>query len=202
MDRIWYQDPMGFVQIDKLQEFVPSSYMTFAQKLNAMMRFAIYFTILLLVTQNNAKVIYIAVFVAIFTLALYHFYEREKDEFKEKHKAFNLHYDKVKKEACVMPTKNNPFANILVSDYALNPSRKPGCNITKPAVKKKAEEMFGHNLYSDVDDIWSRNTSSRNFYQTPIQSIPNKQNEFAKWLYGHGKTCKEGNGKSCIRNQM
>ena len=31
----------------------------------------------------------------------------------------------------------------------------------------------------------------RQFYTTPINTIPNDQTEFAKWLYDSGPTCKE-----------
>ena len=29
----------------------------------------------------------------------------------------------------------------------------------------------------------------RNFYTTPINTVPNNQTEFAKWLYDKGPTC-------------
>jgi hypothetical protein len=199
---IWYMDPKDFVSLDHLHEFVPLSTMTFEQKLNSIMRFAIYFTLLLMIVQRDAKVIYIVVFVALFTWGMYAFYARDKREFYSKHAEANLKYDKHKKEACSLPTKNNPFANILVSDYVLNPKRKPGCDITKKNMRKKVEKYFNHNLYRDVDDIWNRKSSSRNFYQMPIQTIPNQQGDFAQWLYGRDRTCKQGAGKQCLRNQL
>ena len=36
----------------------------------------------------------------------------------------------------------------------------------------------------------------------PVTTIPNKQVEFAKWLYMGPRTCKEGNGDRCVANQM
>ena len=178
--------------------------MTVPQKLNALLRFSIYFALLMLLVREDPKSLYLILFVGGFTWAMNLFYEAQRRELYTRHKTQDLQYDPRTKKACALPTKNNPFANILVSDYALNPMRKPGCNITKPRVKRMTEKMFRHNLYRDVDDIWGRRSSSRNFYQTPIQTIPNRQGEFASWLYGLGgrRTCKQGNGVSCMRNQL
>ena len=201
---IWYRDLPNFAEWDRVWEFIPLPAMSFPQKLNAVMRFSIYATVVMLIIRNDLKPLYIAVFAAGFTIAMNIFYDSEKTEFYTRHKTQDLKYDPRTKKSCALPTKNNPFANILVSDYALNPTRKPGCDITKPTMKRMTEKMYKHNLYKDVDDIWSRKTSSRIFYQTPIQSIPNDQGDFAKWLYGQGgrRTCKEGNGVSCIKNQL
>jgi hypothetical protein len=201
-EKIWYKDPIGFVKIDKLADFIPLQSMSFAERLNAIMRFVLYFTLLLLVVQGDPRVLYIPVFFGLFTLGMYSFYDKDKREFYSRHSNHNLKYDKRRKEACSLPTKNNPFGNILVSDYQENPRRPPGCRITKTKMKSKVEKLFGHNLYRDIDDIWHRNSSSRNFYQTPIQTIPNKQTEFAEWLYGRNRTCKQGSGEQCIKNQM
>jgi len=201
-DKIWFEDPMVFLDVNKLPDFIPLPSMTFVGKLNAIMRFSLYFAILLLVTQNSPKVMYIPVFVSLFTFGLYKMYENERNEFYSRQMAQNMRYDENKKESCVLPSKNNPFTNILVSDYVLNPTRKPGCKITKPSVKKMAEDEFSRTLYMDVDDIWSTNSSSRMFYQTPIQTIPNDQGKFAQWLYGRSRSCKECNGDRCLMNQM
>ena len=52
----------------------------------------------------------------------------------------------------------------------------------------------------DIDDIYSKYNSQRQFYTMPNTSIPNKQKEFALWLYNRGPTCKEGNGYQCFAN--
>lgn len=168
------------------------------------MRLSIYVTTIMLVLRDDLKALYIIVFASGFTIAMNKFYEAEKTEFFSRHRNQDLRYDPHTKHTCALPTRHNPFANILISDYALNPNRKEGCDITKPRMKRLSEKMYRHNLYKDVDDIWSRKTTSRNFYQTPIQSIPNRQGDFAMWLYGQKgrRTCKEGNGISCIKNQF
>jgi hypothetical protein len=201
-EEIWYRDIRNFVSVHTMADFIPTHSMTFAEKLNAMVRFSVYFTVLIVVVKRDFRYVYMVLFAAIFTLTLYTIYERDRKEMYSKDDKAGTRYNKHTKTACTLPSKNNPFANILVSDYKYNPNRKPGCDISKPKIKKRVNTFFNHNLYRDVDDIWHRKSSSRNFYQMPIQTIPNQQTEFAQWLYGRGRTCKQGAGAQCQQNQM
>ena len=36
----------------------------------------------------------------------------------------------------------------------------------------------------------------------PNTTVPNNQGDFAQWLYGVPKTCKEGNGNQCVGNNL
>ena len=69
-------------------------------------------------------------------------------------------------------------------------------------LKKQVRNNFNNNLYRDVNDIFGKNNSQRQFMLNPIQTIPNNQNDFARWCYGRPPTCKEGNGNQCIANQF
>lgn len=201
--QIWFRDPQGFLAFDRMSEFVPLPSMGYEQKLNAIMRFVIFLSILLFLIGGDFKVFYTVLFGMLATYGLQLVKEREDLEEFKRRKSSNVEYDRRKKEPCTLPTKHNPFANILVTDYGDNPSRKPGCDITRRKTKRMAESFFNNNLYRDVDDIWARRTSSRTFYQVPVQTIPNKQTEFARWLYRTpGRTCKEGNGAQCMSNQV
>ena len=64
------------------------------------------------------------------------------------------------------------------------------------------ERNFEHNVYRDVDDVFDRRSSSRQFFTTPNTTIPNDQSGFAKWLYERGPTCKDGDGDVCSTNQF
>ena len=80
-----------------------------------------------------------------------------------------LFYDKLVDEdtECQAPSKDNPFGNLLISDIQDNPKKKKACKITNPNVKEEIEEIFGHNLYRDVNDVYSKNNSQRQFYSNP-----------------------------------
>ncbi len=202
-DEIWYRDINGFMQVSKLPEFIPLAHMTLAQKLNAILRFSIYFGLVIAVVKQSIAALFLPIFVAIFTYALFAFFDSNTKKENEMYTMLGLKKDGPGKRAplCVAPTVHNPMGNILISDYVLNPKRPAACDITKRSVRRQAEKMFASTLYRDVDDVWTAKTSSRNFYQTPIQTIPNKQTEFAEWLYKpRGKTCKENNGVQCLNN--
>ena len=44
--------------------------------------------------------------------------------------------------------------------------------------------MFNEDLYRDVNDIFGKNNSQRQFYTVPGESGFNDQHSFGQWLYG------------------
>ncbi len=84
-EEIWFRDLRNFMSTDTLANFIPTSTMTFAEKLNAMMRFAIYFSIMVVAVKRDVRYVYIVLFVALFTLLLYTMYERDRKEMYSKH---------------------------------------------------------------------------------------------------------------------
>lgn len=96
---------------------------------------------------------------------------------------------KVSVERCERrPTINNPFMNVLVSDYdtsigkPLNVTSR-ACDTENPKVKDDMQIGFEDNLFRDVSDIFGKNASDRQYYTTPSSQIVNDQTGFAKWLY-------------------
>lgn len=201
MESIWYRDPTTFIKFENLPKFVPIKGMTYVEQLNAIMRFSIYFAIILFVVNRNILVFYFVVFSALMTFAMYEFYSRNKKLQKELYEKANLHYDKGANELCIKPSKNNPFMNVLMNEYAEFPNRPRACNIASTNVKRQAENLFDVNLYRDVDDIWTRKTTSRNWHTVPSTTIPSDRDSFTKWLYDpNKKSCKEGNSSQCFNN--
>ena len=102
---------------------------------------------------------------------------------------------------CVAPTKDNPFGNVLLSDYTNDPNIPPACDlfgdIDQHGTMDQVEEKFGENLYRNVDDVFGRTNSQRQFYTNPSTTIPNDQSTFARWLYGDAKSCKD-NPYDCV----
>jgi hypothetical protein len=94
-------------------------------------------------------------------------------------------------EQCTAPTRDNPFMNVTVNQYSDNPQRSAACNPQK--VSADIEQNFNHDLYKDAGDIFSKENYQRQFYTMPSTTNPNKQGDYARWLYGTplGSTCKE-----------
>lgn len=199
-ERIWFDDIRGFMTEANYSKFYPSKDMSFAEQLNSLLRFAIYFSILVFVIRKDTNIFFAVIFMAGFTYMLYTVDTKNKVAERFYLSENNLEHDRHTNKLCVKPTKENPFMNILMSDYSENPQRKEACDITKGSVKHKVKKLFDNNLYRDVSDIYDKNASDRNYYTTPITTIPNQQTEYAQFLYGQDKGCKEGNGKKCYQN--
>lgn len=96
---------------------------------------------------------------------------------------------------CKQPTKDNPLMNINIGD---NPNQPPPCKHTKD-IKQNINDKFNYNLYRDVDDVFERYNSQRQYYTMPATTVPNNQTEFAEWLYKSPPTCKESS--LCLRTE-
>ena len=110
-----------------------------------------------------------------------------------------ISYDKNKfytEQTCRKPTADNPFANIVFSDYLDAGSVPEPCNIDNKDVQTSMQNLYNSSIYRNIDDVFERENSQRIFYTVPITTIPNKQTEFANWLYKSGPTCKE-NSANC-----
>jgi hypothetical protein len=103
-------------------------------------------------------------------------------------------------KTCTKPTIDNPFMNVTMKDY-LNideKGRPEACDTSDPIVKQSMDEFFNNNLFKDVNDVFGKMNSQRQFYTMPSTTIPNAQDEFARWLYLNPKTCKEDQ-EFCLR---
>ncbi len=101
------------------------------------------------------------------------------------------------RNTCRKPTNDNPFMNPAVTDFN-NGEPPAACNVEDEEIQDQMMVHFNHNLFRDVDELWERENSQRQFYTLPNTGVPNNQTEFAKWLYNIPKTCKE-DGAGCLR---
>lgn len=192
MTTIWYRDFMEFFKIKYINVFVPQEDMQLSEKLNAILRLSIYFSIIHYGLFKDAKILIIVVITMILTAVYYNAFHENYTQFAK----FNKDNEEVGEngnniEECTIPDSNNPFMNILVSDYN-NPQRTGACDVDDEHVKQSIHDKFFEDTYRDIDDVFDRKSSYRNFYTTPITTIPNNQKDFAESLYlVHGKTRKE-----------
>jgi len=184
-DLFWYQDPKILIRQTRLIEFFPHDEMTLYEKLNAMVRFALYFALLIFVLKRNKNMMLFPIFVAGLTLYLF-----KMDYNPNKLENF-FTSSRNHKEKCQPSSEENPFMNVLISDYTENPNRPRACDVNDKNVKNDIKNNFEKNLYQNTVDIWGRNNSQREYYTMPNTTIPNDQINFANWLYKSPSTCKE-----------
>ena len=233
-ETIWFEDLKGFVDPENLARFFPIQKTSLAEQLNAILRFSLYFALILLVAGRGSYVLFIPIAVAGGTYMMYIAGSednrgsrdiRGSQDIQEGMSASTASTasngttsepSKKKPEGsalegrCTRPTKDNPFMNVLITQDANGVVRGPACDIQDPAVAEKAEALFfaprdsgGGGIGGigpvprDVDDIFGRNTSSRQFVTNPATSTPNDQNAFAQWLYGTAPVCKGANRPAC-----
>lgn len=101
-----------------------------------------------------------------------------------------------RKENCRKPTVDNPYANIVFSDYLDAENIAQPCNIDDADVQSQMQNLYNSSIYRNLSDVWERENSQRMFYTTPIQTVPNNQTDFANWLYKTGPSCHE-NSQNC-----
>lgn len=196
-DPFWYDNFEILYRKDRLIEFFPSWQHSKTEKLNSFVRLAFYISFILMTYKRNYRYIFIVVGVLLFTAMIYNKQQekQEKEQHNEKEEFSDLD--------CTKPTLDNPFMNATMKDYlnirdGKTVDRPPACNINDPLVKKQVDTMFNNNLYRDIDDVFGKMNSQRQFFTMPYTTIPNDRDSFQNWLYRSPQTCKEDNSY-CLR---
>ena len=188
-----------------LLDIIPKKEYDLNRKLNALLRFTIYYSLIVFLMDTKKK--YVLTFIigmAIFTYLIEYKY---KDAFMDKvnNKLMNNTHDMNINDLssdCRIPTKDNPFMNPLLADFGSDKS-KPACqSYNNKGVQRVTEDYFEEDLYKDVNDIFGKENSQRQFFSVPGNSVPNDRDTFMKWCYQTPPTCKEGNGLQCAANQL
>lgn len=192
---IWYDDLNSFFNINNLLIYFPTSDMVYIEKLNTILRLSMYISILLFAVLNDRRAFFLVIIVAIITYIL-HSVENSHEEYREIDDTKVLLNENYVEEKCTKPTMQNPFMNVTMNEYQENPKRGRACDVDQ--VKNYVDDYFENTLYRSVDDIYNKDSSTRQYYTMPNTNIPNDQEGFANWLYRiPEKTCKEGNGEKC-----
>lgn len=201
MNNIFWTHDISILFIkSKLNEFIPTDIMTLEEKLNSLMRFSIYLSLILIIYNKKYLNLYIVVIMGLLTIFLYKYYNKNIEEetvsnildkfnMKENNIVFNKKKNDNNKK-CIEPTHLNPFMNRLIFDK--EPDLE-NCSLDDPKISEKIEKNFNNNLYKDIGDIFDKNNSQRQYYTNSVTSNPNDQNKFANWLYNTRQTCKENN---------
>ena len=175
-DKFWFEDPSIIFNENRLIEFIPLSDHSTEEILNSILRFSIYITILMFVFKKDWLMFLLPIFTGAVTFYIYY---RNKD-YSNPTDDDNF--------PCQRPTPNNPLMNVLVSDYGYDQDRKKACDVFH--VKKDIQKYINRTRYSNAFDVLADDYRERPYYTTAITTIPNKQEDFADWLYKEKDTCK------------
>ena len=175
-EQIWFRDPAILFAPDQWSKFVPTKNMTTVQALNAVVRFSVYFSLILfLATQVSGYLLAIpAVMAATVVLFTLFPHGRVLETFKAA----------VSGKQYTMPTPENPFMNPLLTEITDNPHRKDAAPITRRDVQGEIMKSFQHtsDIYMDTSDLFDQATAIMPFFTLQSATIPNDQDGFLKWL--------------------
>jgi hypothetical protein len=190
-EKIWYEDLIGFISNI---EIIPLQSMSFEAKINATLRFFIILGLLLALLMQDYRYLLFGLVALTVSYPLYELEQRDKSVAETFLK--NNDIEIIDNRACTRSSIENPFMNPSIVD---NPEKPEACNSAiHESVNTLMNENFNERVFKDATDIYGKDYGTREFYTVPNTTVPNKQGEFASWLYGRGATCKEGNAIQCI----
>jgi hypothetical protein len=224
----WTENPNVIFEPKYILEFFPVDTMTYEQKLNAVTRAVILLTIVGMFLSNSLRLFLVGCITlgAIFILYYYHTKEQDMKATKKDIQSLKENFEgpardyltknniPVSEDMFSTPTSDNPFNNVLVTDYDYNPNKSPA----PPAFNKNINDKIisqtkqfiaevhpdqpdiSKKLFSSLGDNLDFEQSLRPFHSTASTTIPNDQGAFAEFCYGSMISCKEGNDFACARN--
>ena len=181
---------------NNLTEIFPKQEFNSSRKLEAIIRFLTYLTIICFLITKRIQILFVGIITICIVYISYKLFKiKNKESFRS---SINPK---------VLPAPTNPLMNVLLTDYKDNPTRKEASRSWKPKVEEKINyNAFNPAVYNDkrifkdLGENMDFEQSMRQFYTTASTTIPNKQEDFARYCYGDMPSCKEGHPYQCVKN--
>lgn len=175
-DKIWYEDV--HVLWRRYAEFFPTADQTSEEKVNALVRLVLYATVAVFAYNREPRTLVLGL--AVVAVVSFAFGRNRTEKYPAEPIA------SLGTNTCTPPTKDNPFANVLLTDLAKD--RPPACAYDN--VKDDIRKHFNDGLIRNATDIYERENSQRQFYTMPVTTGIPDTGAFANFLYGGMKSCK------------
>jgi len=172
------------ILFQNINEFFPKKEYDRIQKVNAIARLSIYYSILICLLKLDTKYLSLS-----FCLILLSYFLGYVDTFKEISNNTKI---------CTKPTDSNPFMNFTIGDQIINPNKPAACPID--LVRNDQIKKYRLSAYPDSKDLFGKIVTDRNFYTMPNTTIVNDQEGFANFLYNDFGKCKS-EGKDCLKHR-
>lgn len=180
--KAWFDDPKQLIRRDQISQFWPTSEQTPEDRINAASRFIIYIATVIFLIRRDPRVYVLALTVLTVIFVLY-----KTNMVKETSK-----YSLKTTSNCQEPTRDNPMANVLMTDYTDAPNRLEACYYSHPNKFVTQDVPFDSGRSRSSLPKFQKNAIERQFVTAPVSQIPGDQTQFAEWLYGpkNGPMCK------------
>jgi hypothetical protein len=177
-EQIWFKDPSILFAPGTWNRFVPTKNMTTAESLNAVVRFTVYFSVLLFISTGVQGYVLAIPAVMALTIGLFSVFPNGT-----RIEQFTVRPPKAMGKY-TMPTAENPFMNVLLTEINDNPDREDAAPTNRTDVKKSIEESFKQtsDIYMDTTDVFDQTDAMRTFHTLQSSKVPNDQDGFLRWL--------------------
>jgi hypothetical protein len=186
----WFEDITILLDKDHLNDFIPLVDMNDHEKLNAMVRFCIYLSVLLILFTNNVNYIFIIIGGLILTYAIYTLNNKQVVDMKSDIKTellaeidgkYRKYVDAPEKDdaippkdECIPARRDNIFANV-----DMNKSKLDDCKDDVKTGMLIEQDRF----VESNDNIFEDKMSLRQFYKVPNANDADSRKKFMEWCY-------------------
>ena len=81
--------------------------------------------------------------------------------------------------------------NLSLKDMNEFPTRPKACNLSRSDVSAEAQKYFDEGLPRQLDDVFRKNASDRQFFTMPSTTLPNDIDNFKSFVYKIPPTLKQ-----------
>lgn len=180
----WLDDPAHFFV--RWNKFVPTNDMTVPEALNAVVRFTVYSALLVAIVARRTDYLLLIPLVMVASVVLVRLFPKTQ--------IIQETFDNLKRRAknggsavehFSTPSADNPFMNVLFTDYVDDPARVSAPpDVTSAALDSSIREAFSKtsDLFMDTSDTYGLMESSRNWVTQAATTIPNDLEGFQSFL--------------------
>ncbi len=178
-EQFWFKDPAVLFRSDTWTRFVPIQSMTTTEALNSVVRFTVYSSVLLFVSTQNQSYLYAIPIVALASIVLHQLFPQGK-----KLEAFMDSFAKPTSKNYTMPTPDNPFMNVMLTEIQDNPNRPDAAPISDKEVRNAIHKAFSktREIHMDTSDLFDQTQAMRTFHTLQSARVPNDQDGFLSFL--------------------
>jgi hypothetical protein len=180
-EQIWFKDPSVLFAENTWMRFAPVQTMTTTEALNAVVRFSVYSSIILAGLTFKSSYLSAIPIVGLASIVLFELFPNGK----QIESYINAAKNKMSgKEKFTMPTTNNPFMNVLLTEIQDDPDREDAAPVTDDKVRAEISKAFQSttDIYMDTADAFDQAQAMRTFNTRQSSRIPNDQDGFLSWL--------------------
>ena len=183
----WTQNPSILFNSNYITQIWPYSYMNKEDKFNAITRFVILISLFGYMCINRIVILILGIIIVGVIVLLYN---------NNKEGYLSSYFKEYKKDE-IQIKENNPFDNVLISDYKYNTDKKEAIQDYTPEIENKINETIKQSIleqnkdnsdiiymFADDKNNFEFEQNLRQFNSNPSTTIPNNQDNFLNFCYG------------------